>query len=85
MLNRRRPLAVVAGSTGRDDVAKVMLAAFADRDDVLDLQVALIAAIGAAVIELDPPAPKLVRAQHHGAAASFARFALLGLAAVVEA
>jgi len=50
-------LAEVATLTSGDDVAKVMLTAFADRDDVFNLQVTISPAVSATMIELNPSAP----------------------------
>ena len=83
-LDLRGGFAVVATLASRDDVAKVMLAALADRNHMLYVEVAVNTAVGAAVIELHPPAPQLIRTEQERCAATLLSFPALGLVAVVE-
>ncbi len=69
-------LVAVASMASRHDVAEVMLAAFADRHNVFNLQISSRTAIGAGVIELPPPSQEVGGGQVMGGAITLRHLAL---------
>jgi hypothetical protein len=68
-------LAAVASMASRHDVAEVMLAAFADRHNVFNLQISSRTAVGAGVIELPPPSQEVGGGQVMGGATTLRHLA----------